>query len=107
MDDPDGDPFADLDAEMNAVGESPPDTEMPLQDADMPLPDAEMPLPAAVPTPVSVARPRPLSLFNYGAAPSPPVILLESKNGNIVAIPKKSTVNDCIDVSEFRAYAMD
>ena len=101
MDVPEGDPFADLDTEMNAVGDSPPD-------AEMPLPDAEMPLPVAVPVPVPVAPPPPpLSLFNYGAAPPPPVILLESKYGNIVPIPKTNYVNDRINASEFSVLAMD
>ena len=36
-----------------------------------------------------------------------PMVLLESKNGNIVSIPKKDSVNDSTDVSEFSAYAMD
>ena len=55
MDNPEGDPFADLDAEMNAIGESPP--------------DAEMPAPAEIPAPPPVVLPPPDSLFNYGAAP--------------------------------------
>ena len=93
MDNPDGDQWADLDAEMNAIGESPP--------------DVEMPLPAAVPAPAPVAIPQPLSLFNYGAAPTGPAVLLESKNGNIVATPKTDKVNCRIDAIEFSAYAMD
>ena len=69
MDDAEGDPFADLDAEMDAVGDTPP--------------DVEMPLPVAVPPPAPEALPPPSnSLFNYGPAPSSPMVLLESKTGN-------------------------
>ena len=102
MDTPDGDPFADLDAEMNAVGETPPDVEMPLPD--------EMTLPATVPlvlAPVPVAPPQPFSLFNYGAAPAVPKVWLESLNGNLVSIPRTAKVNCSVDGSEFRDYAMD
>ena len=88
MDNPDGDPFADIDAEMNAVGDSPPDAEMPLI------------------APVAVPGPLP-NLFNYGAAPVAPKVLLESKNGNLVATPKTNKVNACIDVGDFSSHALE
>ena len=97
MDDPDGDAFADLDAEMDAVGDSPPDAEMPVPMA--------VQIPVAVPVPV--ALPLPVSLFNYGAAPTAITILMETKNGNVAKTPKTSKVNDIIDASEFVAYALD
>ena len=95
MDNPEGDPFADLDAEldaeMNAIGESPP--------------DADMPAPAEIPAPVALLAPN--SLFNYGAAPVGSTVLLESKDGNILKTPKTKKVNDSIETGEFSTYAME
>ena len=93
MDNPEGDPFADLDAEMNAIGESPP--------------DVEMPVPAEIPAPLPVAIPPQDSLFNYGEAPSAPKILLQSKYGDSLEIPPTEKINDDISTCEFSACAME